>query len=1037
MKLLLTSCVAAALLLADTAVADISRLLREQLIAEAEVLNDPLLSGAEYEDHEWKLRSTIFTTNRFQIQPYVSNGYIGARLPVESVGFSVDLSDSEDGGSVNGSEPTNGWPLFSPRFTGAYIAGFWNLQADTPATNFPELLERGGESVISTVPIWANLFVGVDGTYYGVGVNASHVQNYSQSLSLKHGIVETKLKWLPDGSEAKAVNLSYEILAHRKIPTLAMIKLDIVCSENTTIKIADVLDGQGSYRTEFFESGYSTRDNTGMWTSVSPTGLPNTVAYEYSHLGFSDDKAVNFDYKSNYSYASDDAATISQEFEVTLEAGKEFTVYKFVGVASTDAYANPKRVAEYTARVASTIGWRLAELDHKVVWEDIWNTADIVFPGNAELQKSTRASIFHLLSALRPGSEPHGRGDNSVAVSGLSADSYAGLVFWDADTWMHPALSVLYPEHAKSINNYRQRIHEQSIENAQSYNLSGAIYSWTSGRFGNCTGTGPCVDYEYHINADIAQAHWNQYLLSDDQDWLREKAWPIIKDAANMFASYVVKNATTEPYYYTYNMTDPDEYANHINNGALTNGAISKVMSWAQRAAEILGEDVDPSWADIEQNMFIPVAKTADIILEYPTMNGSAEVKQADVVLLNYPLEQQYSYQRSLNNLDFYAMAQSADGPAMTWAIFAINAAELSPTGCASYTYMLYSSQPYLREPYYQFSEQMNDDIIANGGTRPAFPFLTGHGGYLQVLTHGFTGFRPREDAFFLDPYLPPQISDGYTIKGMKWHGNLFDVTINLNETVVYLRPKDWKPSYKDSAIVDFVVQSRQSQRRQYSDSETVTGDGARVRIGGGVQQGDYWLLPGESLVVPTRRSDLNGTLIAGNVAQCQPAMSNTTWVKGHFPISAVDGSNSTSWQPDTRDPSALLIDLGSTKNISGFDFNWGKTPPKEVSIGYASYESELDKFGMQGVRNGDLRPTDLDFFWPVVSENVTISAAYDAARVLEVLLHTGNTTHITLDSPVTSRWVIVVVKGSYDEERRYGDIGATVAEVSVIEAKV
>lgn len=100
---------------------------------------------------------------------------------------------------------------------------------------------------------------------------------------------------------------------------------------------------------------------------------------------------------------------------------------------------------------------------------------------------------------------------------------------------------------------------------------------------------------------------------------------------------------------------------------------------------------------------------------------------------------------------------------------------------------MLAASQPYSREPFYQFSEQTNDVYNENGGTNPAFTFLTGHGGFLQTFTNGFSGFRPRLDAFYLDPSLPPQLPE-LTMKGMHWKDSLFDVTIKLDGTTVTRR---------------------------------------------------------------------------------------------------------------------------------------------------------------------------------------------------------------------------------------------------------
>lgn len=78
----------------------------------------------------------------------------------------------------------------------------------------------------------------------------------------------------------------------------------------------------------------------------------------------------------------------------------------------------------------------------------------------------------------------------------------------------------------------------------------------------------------------------------------------------------------------------------------------------------------------------------------------------------------------------------------MTFSVFAADANRLSPSGCAAYTYALRAFLPYLRAPWYQFSEQSVDNPNLNGGTNPAFPFLTGHGGASQVGPFAFLGIR-------------------------------------------------------------------------------------------------------------------------------------------------------------------------------------------------------------------------------------------------------------------------------------------------------
>lgn len=50
--------------------------------------------------------------------------------------------------------------------------------------------------------------------------------------------------------------------------------------------------------------------------------------------------------------------------------------------------------------------------------------------------------------------------------------------------------------------------------------------------------------------------------------------------------------------------------------------------------------------------------------------NATTPVKQADVVLLTYPYGYVNSTTESLKNLDFYSLATSPNGPAMTYSIF-------------------------------------------------------------------------------------------------------------------------------------------------------------------------------------------------------------------------------------------------------------------------------------------------------------------------------------------------------------------------------
>lgn len=213
--------------------------------------------------------------------------------------------------------------------------------------------------------------------------------------------------------------------------------------------------------------------------------------------------------------------------------------------------------------------------------------------------------MFHLLSNVRQGNESTGLGDNSIAPAGLTSDSYAGMyifcfpcffllksknrltytkshfagqIFWDSDIWMFPSLLSLFPTYAESITNFRFRQLNQSIENAASYNRSGSLYAWTSGRSFGCYGVGPCYDYEYHIENDISIAQYQYYASTQNLTWLNSTGWPVLQNVAEFWASQVIHNTTTGMYI-TLNETDPDEYANFQNNAAYSKSTFSYRLS--------------------------------------------------------------------------------------------------------------------------------------------------------------------------------------------------------------------------------------------------------------------------------------------------------------------------------------------------------------------------------------------------------------------------------------------------------------------------
>lgn len=989
---------------------------------------DTRFAGVTWDNENWVLATTVLDQGHYQSRMSLANGYLGINVAAVGPFFEVDTP-------VNG-DVISGWPLFSRRQTFATVSGFWDYQPTTNGTNFEWLNQYGGESVISGLPHWAGLTVQTSsGQVLNASVAPSQISNFTSSMNFKTGVLSWNYTWTPDGSP---LTVAYTMFVHKLHINQAAVQLTLTAAENTNVTVTDVLEGDCAVRTDFGDSG-SDKNSSTIWTAVRPVGISNVTAYIYSTLagdGFSTAEVIT----SNPSIGANQSS-IAQSAQVALNAGTTTTITKYIGGASTDAFPDPQSVARNASSAAAGTGFQNLLESHQAEWAAILtedSVDDYSFengtlstdPYIVEQQITGVTNPYYMLQNTISSNAKVEAGNNSmlnvnsISVGGLGSDSYAGLVFWDADVWMSPGLLVAFPEAATAIADYRARLFPQAQRNidmafSSSQNETGkftsgsaAVFPWTSGRFGNCTGTGPCFDYEYHINGDIGLELTNYLAVTGDMSTFSDKYFPVHDGIATFYSELVSLNESTETYTLS-NATDPvrppswlaltihnfsngrqDEYANFVDNPGYTMALMKTHIETANTFRTMLGHQVNALATNTSNNMEIPADEAANLILEYTTMNGSIAVKQADVVLiddfLNYPNEY------TLSDLDYYAGKQSDIGPGMTYGVFSIVANAFSPSGCSSWTYGVYSSHPYVRAPWFQYSEQLIDDYTTNGGTHPAYPFLTGMGGANRVAIFGYLGLRLRLDALNVDPSLPPQISK-LDYRTFYWQGYAINATSNATHTTLQRIP--------DKALS--------------TANSTFSNAPIPITIGTNSTTTSYQLpASGDAVIIPNRNVGAIQTW-PGNIAQCVPATSDTDFAPGQFPFAANDGAVSTKWQPVAANvSSSVTVDLGPDAQgqlVSGLRFDWAQAPPRGYSVSFSNSTDSAAQF---------INATSTD--------SVEVSSQYDAASASLIQPYASNTTNVTLSGSIyAGRYAKLTVWGNQAE----GDngVGASVAEFAVI----
>lgn len=811
-------------------------------------------------DSGWQLSTSHFN-NSFEAEPYVGNGYIGLRVPAAGMGFLGGL------GKV-------GWPIGTERIASAIAAGAYAKVAD--GTFYKEQ-----KQAIALIPTWSTLTFGdSSGVYSPATASEANIGDYRQVLDLHTGFVTTSGIWTsPGGNKTRFI---YRVATDRARGHRAVVTLELKPMWTGTATVSSILDGAGARRLDPVSVGVDLATNT----------VHLTYATKGTHIAVAEAATLHSSCQLVPAEQNPQTqGTAAEQVTFQAQSGQTCTFLKYVAVVTGRDSATPETDARAESQRAAHEGFAAFEKENRVAWDAIWK-AGIDVDGDQALQQAIRASEYTLLASIADHSPL------SLGPSGLSSDGYAGMIFWDADTWMFPALLAQHPDLARVMVDYRSNTLPAARRNAVNNGYAGALYPWTSALAGDmgdeCYGaitdaSGKVIadpnkscTQQLHLQSDVALAQWEYYEATGDKAWLAQRGWPVLEAVAQFWVS---KATPVSGGYAIDSVQTPDEYATDTDNDAFTNADASLELKAATQAASILGKAAPPLWEEIAAGLIktMQIDTSKNIYIEHEGYTGQ-KIKQADVVMLTYPLDFSMSKSMAIDDLNYYTPRTDVDGPAMTDAIHSIAAAAVDAPGCSAYTYMLRSYQPFLREPYLQLSEFAPIKLTAT-----SYDFLTGVGGFLQEFLYGFSGYRSLPDAVRLDPNLPPQLA-GITLRNLTWQSRTFTMHIGPQETSVTLN----------------------------------SGAPLPVITPGGVKT----VQPGTALVIPTLRSDLQPT---DNLARCRE-ITATSSLPGSPAVAAVDGSPATAWV--AAEPRATLtVNLATAVAVGEVKVMRGSREPFPYSV--------------------------------------------------------------------------------------------------------
>ena len=473
-----------------------------------------------------------------------------------------------------------------------------------------------------------------------------------------------------------------------------------------------------------------------------------------------------------------DRYRLALDVSMKVERGRTYVFTKFVAMSRAEWGGNATDDLAL-AREARNRGFARLLDEHRAAWDALWQP-DILIEGDAKAQQVVHSELYYLLASATTGTAwPPG-------PCGLTT-CYAGHAFWDADTWIFPALLLLHPERAKPIVTFRERTLEAARQRARQRGFDGAMYPWESDPENGSEQT-PHMAYvlgetEIHVNADVAIAQWQYYLATHDRDWLRAHGWSVIREVARFWAT----RATYGPRGHRYEIAHVNSVAesnSDIPNDTFTNVSAAKALSIATAAAGVLGERPDPLWSRIARGLYIPLAPGGQRHLAFdPAVAGRSDEDfgGGPMALLFLPsLDLAMGEQLRRNDYEHGIRPSSVarvGAASMAIAPRSIAADTIGSEADAAAWFATNFTGGTLKPPFNVRTETAGNNVGY---------FLTGSGGYLQSLMYGFSGLRIREQGL-VEAYAPvlPATWNSLTLRNLTFRGQRMDIRIERDATGV------------------------------------------------------------------------------------------------------------------------------------------------------------------------------------------------------------------------------------------------------------
>ena len=428
---------------------------------------------------------------------------------------------------------------------------------------------------------------------------------------------------------------------------------------------------------------------------------------------------------------------LKSSYSFRARKNRRYVLRQMVCIVPDQMHCQPEFQASRLVSLSRKRGFEAVRAANREAWAELWKGRILLVGADSRWQAMADAAVFYLLTST------HSAAAASTSIFGLATwhdyHYYYGHVMWDIETFIVPVLSLLQPGAAESILEFRWRSIAGAASNARLRGRRGLQFPWecapSSGQ--ECAPLpGSASWHEDHVSLDVAHAFALHAHISGDEEFLRNRAWPVLAGVAKWIESRVT---ATERGYEIKAAMGIAEREQPSDNSAFTNMSAAVVLGDAVWAAERLGYRPNPLWSEIANKIVLPRQST--IVISHDGFKASEEKGHTPDPLLGiFPLGYPVASEVEQATLKFYLdLADGYIGSPMLSALYGVWAAYAGDRALSAHL---------MEDGYGKFcvgrflqTLEYRKDVFPE---QPAAgPFFANLGGFLYGLLMGFPGVRP------------------------------------------------------------------------------------------------------------------------------------------------------------------------------------------------------------------------------------------------------------------------------------------------------